>query len=644
MVTQNINLDGTTAFSAFGSSYTWSGQRIEAVYIGIGSGATTNTLNATLSGPAWTFKTLSLYNDTAFGFNTTLTDTNDGISRRIDRIQLQDTGNATITLFDTRVRHIEGGNASNVTLNLGSQTIESIALGDGNDSISFGSGGANYVNLGNGANVVNGAGGFMNYLQFGNGTNTFNGGAGNFGTIRADGNNTISLLTGGDSIIFGNGNNIVTMQDGFLGALTAYSETFSFNNITIGANAFVRSISLNQGTDRVTVNGQVEEAHVGAGKNTTIVGAFGDIGSLLGAAGVDILTVNGGHIAQANMGDGNNVITLNSGQIDALTLGNGDDRITVKAGQINMLWMGSGNNTAVLGSQFVHFIKGFEGDDTVTVGTGGAGAIKLDSGNNTIITGVTGTGDVESILTFDGVDHITIGAYAGTIRTNGGNDILNLINGSADFIDAGDGNDTVTLGTNVARFVVLGNGDDTISLGTMNPDYGVLIQGDSGSDTLDLSRFANGVTLSLNLSGAWQDFGLVGAGFISVIGVENLIGTGLSDSLEGNSSANTLTGGLGADSLSGLDGDDRLIGGKGADILTGGLGLDTFVFAAGDGSDRIKDFTLGDDHITIAGTHALADITFARVGADVRLTVGTLQVLVEHMTVAALHDATNFVF
>ena len=331
------------------------------------------------------------------------------------------------------------------------------------------------------------------------------------------------------------------------------------------------------------------------------------------------------------------------GVIDFLKASEGNLTINLLNSQIYVIQkFGGGNAQITLGTADTNLIALEIGNDTVNVGSGKVDHLNAAGGNNTIITGI---GAVGSILTGDGVDHVTVGAGgAGSINTNGGNDVLDLTNGGADFIDAGDGNDTITIGANGARFVVLGKGDDTISLGQMNPDSGVLIQGDDGVDTLDLSRFTVGVTLTLSQFGAWQDFGLVGAGFISVIGVENLIGTDKSDSLEGNSSANRLTGGLGADSLSGLDGDDRLIGGKGADILTGGLGLDTFVFAAGDGSDRIKDFTLGDDHITIAGTHALADITFARVGADVRLTVGTLQVLVEHMTVAALHDATNFVF
>ena len=42
--------------------------------------------------------------------------------------------------------------------------------------------------------------------------------------------------------------------------------------------------------------------------------------------------------------------------------------------------------------------------------------------------------------------------------------------------------------------------------------------------------------------------------------------------------------------MSGGRGDDALNGGSGNDVMDGGNGDDTFVFAAGFGDDRIKDF------------------------------------------------------
>jgi Ca2+-binding RTX toxin-like protein len=59
--------------------------------------------------------------------------------------------------------------------------------------------------------------------------------------------------------------------------------------------------------------------------------------------------------------------------------------------------------------------------------------------------------------------------------------------------------------------------------------------------------------------------------------------------------------GLSRDKVSGGRGDDILIGGKGADSLSGGEGEDTFIFALNDGTDRIEDFTIGDDRIILRG-------------------------------------------
>lgn len=64
---------------------------------------------------------------------------------------------------------------------------------------------------------------------------------------------------------------------------------------------------------------------------------------------------------------------------------------------------------------------------------------------------------------------------------------------------------------------------------------------------------------------------------------------------EGTTAANTLLGGAGADILR---------GGAGADVLTGGAGRDTFVFARGDGADRVTDFASGTDRLMFQGVDA----------------------------------------
>ena len=92
--------------------------------------------------------------------------------------------------------------------------------------------------------------------------------------------------------------------------------------------------------------------------------------------------------------------------------------------------------------------------------------------------------------------------------------------------------------------------------------------------------------------------------------IENLIGSGFGDFLEGNDDQNTITGNAGNDDLFGRAANDTLIGGDGDDDLSGGAGDDTFTFNGGDdGNDRILDFNvLGDtDKVEISGFASISD-------------------------------------
>ncbi|QDQ26260.1 hypothetical protein FNU76_07740 [Chitinimonas arctica] len=82
----------------------------------------------------------------------------------------------------------------------------------------------------------------------------------------------------------------------------------------------------------------------------------------------------------------------------------------------------------------------------------------------------------------------------------------------------------------------------------------------------------------------------------SVFGVR-IKGEGGDDSITGNAGNDQLEGGLGNDQFNAGDGDDTLIGGAGNDHLYGGQGNNSYIFARGDGADRI-------DHISTQGSAA----------------------------------------
>jgi Ca2+-binding RTX toxin-like protein len=73
----------------------------------------------------------------------------------------------------------------------------------------------------------------------------------------------------------------------------------------------------------------------------------------------------------------------------------------------------------------------------------------------------------------------------------------------------------------------------------------------------------------------------------SIVGFENVTGSGAGDFILGDDGANVIRGGGGRDSILGEDGNDRLFGDEGNDFLMGGAGVDSFDGGAHDLLDPI---------------------------------------------------------
>ena len=128
------------------------------------------------------------------------------------------------------------------------------------------------------------------------------------------------------------------------------------------------------------------------------------------------------------------------------------------------------------------------------------------------------------------------------------------------------------------------------------------------------------------------------------LGNDRLLGSGGADRLYGNADNDRLYGGSGGDKLFGGSGRDTLDGGTGDDVLTGGLAADQFWFRATSGDDTITDFQDGTDRIRIlSGATAFSGLTLTTVGENVRVSFGTVSIVIENITTADL-SAADFLF
>lgn len=136
-----------------------------------------------------------------------------------------------------------------------------------------------------------------------------------------------------------------------------------------------------------------------------------------------------------------------------------------------------------------------------------------------------------------------------------------------------------------------GSGDDVLQGGAGND----LLDGGDGIDTASYAKAGAAVSVNLSIAGAQP----TGEGSDTLVGIENLTGSGSDDRLTGDAGANRLSGGGGADTLT---------GGRRADVLIGGGGVDVFMFGAVADStaslhDTITDLTNA-DHIDLGGIDA----------------------------------------
>ncbi len=305
----------------------------------------------------------------------------------------------------------------------------------------------------------------------------------------------------------------------------------------------------------------------GGGGSETLNGTAVD-DSISGRGGADVIKgMNGNDLIDG--GNGNDDIWGGNGN-DTVLGGAGDDEISGGAGDDSL--SGQGDNDSIRGDAGDDTLNGNDGQDTLY---GGDGDDVLSGGNA-----------VDTLYGDVGNDTLHGGGGYDDLNGGDGDDILYGDDGG-DVLNGNDGNDILYSGTG-DNYLNGGNGDDLLVV-TSAP-FANSLNGGAGNDTAMWET--TGYQWKIDLAAGNTHIGQYFYG--SLTSIENVIGSGSSDTITGNGVANILSGRNGGDAIAGGGGNDTLIGGLGDDTLTGDAGADVFVFDLGDGSDTITDFGQAD--------------------------------------------------
>ena len=386
------------------------------------------------------------------------------------------------------------------------------------------------------------------------------GGAGNDVFIGNTANNVLDGGAGSDTVIFTNTTGVnVTLNDTGADVIVAHD----------GETDTLRSIENIQGT-----NGS--DNIVGNSQNNTLSGGSSGADTLSGSAGDDRLigggftttttysapsqpditkpaTTDNGSIATAIATAGFYDVDSNADITNSTSIPHATINATAAGGSVEYYRI----DVTVAGSQAIFDIDGGGTlDDSILELVNSAGV--------QLATNDTGTGDPQPAGHDDAYLTYTF-TTAGTYYIRVGRYISNsvaqpLIAGQTYQLNVSLQNaatvTTTVTATNTSSLIADGGEGNDVILGTLGNDT---LNGGNGNDTASfLNAFSGGsttgVTVDLTKQGAAQD--TVAAGMDTLIGIENLIGSALNDTLIGNADANVIEGGMGNDTLVGGAGND----------------------------------------------------------------------------------------
>ncbi|MFI0846987.1 beta strand repeat-containing protein [Mesorhizobium sp. IMUNJ 23232] len=494
------------------------------------------------------------------------------------------------------------GAGATLVLNGGMETLGGVISGAGNLTLGFGSNATlNTANVTVSALSLNGGNGGASLTL---GTNLTYAGAFSFANQfdMLDLNGRTLTLSGASNSLLGN------IIDG-AGTLRVTGSATIGNNIAIGVfgsattPATIRNSGSMTQTGSISLNGTLLND---AGRTYTIASA-GEINNF-GAT----ITNNGTFIDKAAGISGISGTFTSSGVLSvaagATLILHSTSTLGGTISGAGALVLGSGSTTAINTANVTVAslaLSGgiFAGTTTLGVDLTYGGAFTLDSafatldlnGHALTLTGATsllggtidGKDGVKDTLVINGANtnlsalaftNWTAGVDTITLNGTGGNDQLG---GSSQSDTALGGVGADTISGNAANDKLFGEDGNDVLNGGAGADY---LSGGAGSDFASYAGASSGIAASL-ANPAINTGDAAGDTYNSV---ENLIGSGFDDTLNGTNAVNDIRGDAGIDAIKGYDGNDKLygqdgndtlIGGVGADYLSGGAGSDTASYA-----------------------------------------------------------------
>ena len=274
-------------------------------------------------------------------------------------------------------------------------------------------------------------------------------------------------------------------------------------------------------------------------------------------------TSTGAEYANNLLVDGNNV----TGSTEIIQIDMSSDTMLDLSGWTFIGWGGQGERVEINGDADAETITGTSMVDRIE---GGAGADTLDGG-----------GGSQDILSYAGsASAVTINLATNSFT--GGDATGDVISGFEIF--EGSGNADQLLGNGSGNTLFGLGGDDTLD-GMAGDD---LLDGGDDIDTVTFINSGSGIDLKLDGS---NDAVATGFGNDTVRNVENIIGSGMDDTLMGDAVDNMIEGGDGDDVLGGGGGTSNTVSYAGA---TSGVNVSLSTTAAqktgGAGTDTITNF------------------------------------------------------